>query len=160
MQKRFDAHLKPEGGRALVVGSAIIGGAAVLSGLLLSEPLLVFVALIAFAVSLYNYPLLVQDDAHLSASLQGLAIDGLGSMRWSSITSLTFDGQQTITLELNDKIDEAVTQAEDASALRTLQVSIWKQQGDQTLVLTLAQFKENPSEIHDAINRFHAQANV
>lgn len=56
MQQRFDAHIRPDGGRALVVGSAIVGGAAVLAGLVLSEPLLVFLALIAFAVSLYNYP--------------------------------------------------------------------------------------------------------
>lgn len=154
--QRFDAHIKPEGGRALVIGSAIVGGAAVLAGLVLSEPLLVFLALIAFAVSLYNYPLITRDEAHLSASLQGLTIEGLGSLNWKSITSVSFEEPHGIVLNLSDKLDSVVSQAEDSSALRTLQISLWKQPDDQTLVLNLSEFEESPADIHDAVKRFHA----
>lgn len=151
MLERYEAHIKPDGGRALVVGSAIIGGAAVLAGLILSEPLLVVVALVAFAVSLYNYPLLAQREAHLAASLQGLELDGLGLLAWRAIQSMEFDGTKTLTLNLNGKLDNSVKQSEDASALRTLQVTLWKMQGPQTLTLDLSHYFEEPDDIHRAI---------
>lgn len=159
---RFDAHIKPDGGRALVIGSAIIGGAFVLGGLVLSEPLLVLVALIAFAVSLYNYPLLRARDPHLSASLLGLQIDGLGTVDWGSIADLKFEQEgdtSSMTCTFADTLDQAVKQTEEAGALRNLQVNLWRLQEDGSLVIDLSNFTEAPQDIYEAVDRFYNHTN-
>jgi hypothetical protein len=158
----FDAHIKPDGGHALVIGSAIVGGACVLAGLVLSEPLLVLAALLAFAVSLYNYPLLNPNEAHLSASLHGLEIDGLGTIDWHSIKTIDrkdVEGKAHAQCKLTQTLEKAVKKADGtSSALRSVQVTIWRLPDQHTLAIDLSRFKEKPEEVLSAMNRFHARA--
>lgn len=81
-------------------------------------------------------------------------------MTWGSIETVSFEEPSGIVLSLRDKLDNVISQAEDASALRTMQVSLWKQPDEQTLVLNLSSFQESPSDIHDAVKRFHAHGNA
>ncbi len=159
--ERFDVHVTPGKGRSLVLGASMAGGAAVLAGLLLSEPILVVVALAAFAVALYNYPLLDRTEAHLTATLHGLSIDGLGIVDWKSIDALTLsDDQNTPTLlcTLNQTLEGSLKEADETSALRTVQVNIWRLEGGATLAIDLSQVDEPAVEICHALQGFHARA--
>jgi hypothetical protein len=160
---RFEAHIKPDGGRALVISSAMIGGACVLAGLMLSQPLLVLAALIAFAVSLYNYPLLGAREAQLSAGLDGLELDGLGTIGWRSIQSLELgpaEGPASLHCHLADTLEQAIKSQGETSALRTVQVNIWRLQDEKTLVIDLSRFVEEPQDVLYGMTLFHERATL
>lgn len=159
--ERFDVHMTPDKGRRLVLGSSIVGGAAVLAGLILSEPILVLVSLAAFAVALYNYPLLNRTEAHLAATLHGLSIDGLGIVDWKSIDTLTLSedvGSPTLLCTLNQPLEGSLKEVDDTSALRTVQVNIWRLEGSATLAIDLSQVNESAVEICQALRDFHTRA--
>ena len=159
--ERFDVHIAPDRGRRLVAGASIFGGASVLAGLILSQPLLVLVALGSFAVALYNYPLLGRREAHLSATLHGLKIDGLGIVDWRSIDDLALSEDATfptILCSLKDTLEGALKEADDTSALRTIQVNIWRLQDSTTLAIDLSQVIEPAREVIDALQHFHTRA--
>lgn len=159
--ERFDVHVTPDKGRRLVLGSSIIGGASVVAGLLLSQPALVLFALAAFAVSLYNYPLLNRTEAHLSASLHGLTIDGLGIVDWRSIDNLALSedtSSPTLLCTLSETLEGSLKETDDTSALRTIQVNIWRLQDSATLAINLDQVDEPANEIFEAFQAFHARA--
>lgn len=160
--ERFDVHIARDKGRRLVAGSAIVGGASVLAGLVLSEPILVLVALCAFAVALYNYPLLGRREAHLSATLHGLEIDGLGVVDWRSIETMILSedaARPTILCTLKETLEGALRETDDTSALRTIQVNIWRLQDSATLAIDLSQVREPAGEIIKALRHFHVRAN-
>lgn len=157
----FDVHVTPDKGRRLVLGSSIVGGAAILAGLTLSEPILVLISLVAFAVALYNYPLLNRSEAHLSATLHGLSIDGLGIVDWRSIDALTLsDDTSTPTLlcTLNQSLEGSLKEVDETSALRTVQVNIWRLEDGATLAIDLSQVDEAAAQICEAFQGFHSRA--
>lgn len=159
--ERFDVHITPDRGRRLVAGAAIFGGASVLAGLILSRPILVLVALGAFAVALYNYPLLGRREAHLSATLHGLKIDGLGIVDWRSIENMTLSedvASPTILCSLKDTLEGALKEADETSALRVIQVNIWRLQDSTTLAIDLSQVIEPARDIIEALQNFHTRA--
>lgn len=159
--ERFDVHITPDKGRKLVAGSAIVGGAMILFGLVLSEPILVLLALGAFAVALYNYPLLNRREGHLSATLRGLEIDGLGTVDWRSVENLTLSEDAacpTILCTLTGTLESALKETDDTSALRAIQVNIWRLQDSATLAIDLSQVNEPASEVIAALKQFHVRA--
>lgn len=159
--ERFDVHVTPDKGRRLVLGSAIVGGTAVLSGLILSEPILVLIALAAFAVALYNYPFLTRTEAHLTATLHGLSIDGLGVVDWRSIDALALSedvGRPTLLCTLNRTLEGSLKEADVSSSLRAVQVNIWRLEGGTTLAIDLSQADEPAALIYKAFKDFHARA--
>lgn len=159
--EQFDVHVTPNQGRRLVLGASIVGGTAVLAGLILSEPILVLISLAAFAVALYNYPLLNRTEAHLTATLHGLAIDGLGIVDWRSIDTLALSDDQnapTLLCTLNQTLEGALKEAGETSALRTVQVNIWRLEGGATLAIDLSQVDEPAAEVCQALQGFHTRA--
>lgn len=160
--ERFDVHITPDRGRRLVAGAAIVGGATVLAGLILSQPALVLVSLGAFGVALYNYPMLNRNEAHLSATLHGLHIDGLGIVDWSSIDSMALSDDAsapTILCTLGETLEGSLKETDETSALRTIQVNIWRLQDSATLAIDLSLVDEPAIEIIEAFERFHNRAN-
>lgn len=159
--ERFDIHLTPDKGRRLVAGSAIVGGALILFGLILSEPVLVLAALGAFAVALYNYPLLNRREGHLSATLHGLEIDGLGIVDWRSIKDLTLSedaANPTILCTLQRTLEDSIMESDETIALRTIQVNIWRLQDSATLAIDISQVNEPAGEVISALKVFHKRA--
>lgn len=159
--ERFDVHVTRGKGRRLVLGASIVGGTAVLAGLTLSEPILVLISLAAFGVALYNYPLLNRTEAHLTATLHGLSIDGLGLVDWRSIDTLALSDDQsapTLLCTLNQTLEGSLKEVDETSALRTVQVNIWRLKDGATLAIDLSQVNESAVEIHRALQGFHTRA--
>lgn len=162
---RYEVTIDPARSKLLVSGMTLIGGGFVLSGLVTSQPLLVLVALVAFSIALYNYPLLREKDPLISANWTGIDIDALGLVEWKYVDALSLSNDsegrrpsKAMCLQLNGPLNDIIQHNGDDNALRNLQVRIWRHEPPNSLFVNLGTLKGDASEIFANVERIRQQA--
>ena len=160
---RFEAHINPAKSQALVGGATVFGGVCLLGGLLLVNPILVLLALAAFALALFNYPHLRENEPLLVVSPRGLKLDGLGLIRWSSVISCGLDdevapGKRSTRLrcKLLDTMPNSLRSEDEDGMIRRIQVRVWKFEPPDFLIIELGPMKEDPQDVFQAILHYVA----
>ncbi len=162
---RYEVTIDPARSKLLVSGMTLIGGGFVLSGLMTSQPLLVLVALVAFSIALYNYPLLREKDPLISANWNGIDIDALGLVAWKYVDDLSLSDDsnngrpsKAMCLQLNGPLNDIIQHNGDDNALRNLQVRIWRHEPPNSLLINLDTLKGEPGDIFANVERIRQQA--
>jgi hypothetical protein len=145
-----------------LVLSAVCGAA----GMLLADPRFTLLAGLATLWALRNWPLGRSDVAQLTLSEDGIAIDGLGRIRWDGVAATAWASARgagpgglarrgkVLIVAVNRSWDRALQPDERKDLPRALQVRRWRIRADGLLMVPLWGLEDTAEAVIEAVGAF------
>lgn len=148
-------------GEPLVYGAVVVAGIFVAAAMIQHDPLLLLGILPALWCAYRYYPMIEARMPRLGANADGLFVDGIGFLDWSSIgsvdlfeTSVRNMHLSSLRIVFNRPLEEAVSRHQARAPWRQLMTRSWSLHHGETadgLEVELHSLAANPREVHDRI---------
>ncbi|MXN66025.1 hypothetical protein GR183_14015 [Stappia sp. GBMRC 2046] len=148
-------------GEPLVYGAVVVAGIFVAAAMIQHEPLILLGILPALWCAYRYYPMIEAKMPRLGANADGLFVDGIGFLDWSSIgsvdlfeTSVRNMHLSSLRIVLNRPFEDAISRPQTRAPWRQLMTRSWSLHPGDTvdgLEVELHSLAANPHEVHDRI---------
>ena len=161
----FAVGFRRSSGEAIVYGGLLIGAGMLLPALLTGHQILAACALVPLLTAFWHYPMIDRSHPQLGANGDGLFVERLGFLDWSTIGSLELQRTAvrnielvTLAIGLNRPVEQAVAKRQAFPLWKNLMLKNWSARslddGNALLLVRLDTLTGKPDDILSRIRAY------